>query len=120
MNDRFKFRVWDIDKARYNTDDNFVLDPDGILGEWDSIGTYEEDGYIVEQCTGVKDKNGNLIYENDIVEQSPSGNKYKIIWIDTDCGWGLENAQTGFIRTMNCFVGDELEVIGNIHEQKEE
>lgn len=114
MNDRFKFRIWD-------EKEKIFLDHPQINPLFGCVCGYENSAYPlqIEQCTGVKDTNDNLIYENDIVEQSPSGNKYKIIWIDTDCGWGLENAQTGFIRTMNCFDGDELEIISNIHEQKE-
>lgn len=108
MSDRFKFRIWWKKENRYRIDTHII--PIGHLADF-----VNSDKYVIEQCTGVKDTNDNLIYENDIVEQSPSGNKYKIIWIDTDCGWGLENAQTGFIRTMNCFDGDELEIIGNVH-----
>lgn len=120
MSDRFKFRVWNKNTHSFTTGGAIKFGGLCFVDEEDlgiKLGEHQE-CYIVEQCTGVKDANDNLIYENDIVEQSPSGNKYKIIWIDTDCGWGLENTQTGFIRNMNCFDGDELEIIGNIHETK--
>lgn len=116
---RLKFRVYDIRRKVYFNDPVPPLNSDGTLAFQSSHPDFQK-YYITEFCTGVKDTNDNLIYENDIVEQSPSGNKYKIIWIDTDCGWGLENIQTGFIRTMNCFDGDELEIISNIHEQAEQ
>ncbi len=121
MNDRFKFRVWDdkVSKKYFYLElkfgDNgyhpdFITDP------------------VFEQCTGLKDKNGNLIYIGDIIK----------------CGDGLFSTATveyangeNFIDGIYPFnlyhdCGDEChcqlrdypeyacEIIGNIHEQAEQ
>lgn len=137
MNDRFKFRVWDIEDCSYicrNDFDDIWFDKDGEL----HIGMYSDftqgiedytDQVIIEQCTGLKDKNGNLIYEGDIVEITIFGSigsnggyvdsdeiyKGAVVW-DRDCFLVKTDTDTLlFPHSEDC-----IEIIGNIHEQAEQ
>ena len=64
MTDRFKIRVWDKEFNQYWTDEEikenaaWLLFPDN-----DNIENIE-----IEQCTGLKDKNGKLIYDGDLLQ----------------------------------------------------
>ena len=108
MNDRFKFRVWWEKEKRYRIDVKITPIEHFCIKE-----------FIVEQCVGLKDKNGTLIYENDIV-LGASGFKYCIIWSEMELGWALQNLETRLCIAMNAFTPDEIEIIGNIHEQAEQ
>lgn len=67
MNDRFRFRVWD--ERTKTCFDN------GMIETLAPISTWIKNGWIVEQCTGLKDKNGKLIYEGDLVKLPVNCNK---------------------------------------------
>ena len=87
---------------------------------WDFINANyaETDGYyfidsvdFLDQCTGLKDKNDKLIYENDYVTHK--GNIYKVFWNKTKIS--LENILNNDIIDIQEF--DCMEVIGNEHEK---
>lgn len=112
MQDRFKFRVWNDMQKCYSADDHYISE-DGFIN---TIGDY-----VLEQCTGLKDKNGKLIYEGDIVAtQSSSGVYYDkgvVKYGEFNCsccdgvyGWYFDN---GDIRSYEYY-----EVIGNIHQEE--
>ncbi len=83
MQDRFKFRwfsklhkkVFDVVGLEFP---NFVIYKDEQGNEVET-GLSSDNGELI-QCTGLKDKNGNLIYEEDIVKT----NKGKIYYIAFD------------------------------------
>lgn len=71
------------------------------------------------QCTGLKDKNGKLIWENDIVQyRDCTVENYVIAWeSDKAC---FEYQQYGCsIMNFDELSGIEVEVIGNIFENPE-
>lgn len=68
MNDRLKCRVWQVSEKRYLDWEYLRLCVD--LGDILNRGSTQ--CQIVEQCTGLKDNNGKLIYENDIIKYQES------------------------------------------------
>lgn len=145
MNDRFKFRVFDKEtgkyyKSRINKCSGRTLyqHPSSTHCEWVTISTlfaeleqdekiYTRTGVepetIIEQCTGLKDKNGNLIYEGDVVLFNDDDYPWQIKWNEVFARWVLysplcsnEDGEEELTDTDT----EYLKIIGNIHEQAEQ
>ena len=123
MKDRFLFKAKRVDN-----------------GEW-FFGHYVNSGFIIKmnhlecvdidentvcQCTGLKDDNGNLIWENDVVrvygDTDDFGNDlyyfYKVVWNKDLCCWWLSDIYTQEDEYLYICL-KEINVIGNIFDNPE-
>lgn len=64
------------------------------------------------QCTGLKDRNGKLIWENDIVWDSDERVFNEIIWNQEDMCWNVEDADGHKSEFEECY-GSTIEVNGS-------
>ena len=122
-----EFRAWWKDTKRFLDCDEWYMTCSGAKYLHYAVMPYKDDNFIIEQYTGLKDKNGQKIYEGDIVSEEfeYGGEKTKTIWqvrwSDDECAFELHYVSGFEVDDCSLVADDEedYEVIGNIHENSE-
>ena len=136
MNREIKFRVWDKEKNMFFPLKNgmgiSIGDTDKFLYFLTNEGAFpipvESNRWIVQQFTGLKDKNGKEIYEGDIImipDNNPPeyNNSICVVEYHTPC-WCYRRVGTKKVTSIESDIGlcdadDCAEIIGNIFENSE-
>lgn len=131
MEDRYLFKAKRLDDGEWV---HGYIVKYGFTGQkkWYIVSEYASDLYsflidknTISQCTGLKDKNGNLIWENDVVAywdiySTESGLAVvdrvgQVVWSDKTMSFQVTNR----LSPESYEVLDECSVIGNIVDNKE-
>jgi uncharacterized phage protein (TIGR01671 family) len=127
MNRQLKFRVWDKQNKNWDAELNegtYGWDTEGItLNQFIEYITCarqdpypnQEKRFIIQQFTGLKDKDGKEIYEGDIVENDLITSK-SIQIVQWDDGHGCFKLSCDSHLEMLTNTNITLKIIGNIFE----
>lgn len=123
MEDRFLFRGKRKDNGEWV--EGF------LLKRWDGLWIFSIDEKFADliipsticQCTGLKDKNGKLIFENDIlsghidVEFPEDETRKRVVWHEN--GWCTNEPGCDYYEELDDFDSENFEVIGNMIDNPE-
>jgi uncharacterized phage protein (TIGR01671 family) len=136
MQDRYLFRGKRIDNGEYvignRIDDGvtgqvFIHVVGNSVNESDKVGeegclqfvAFEVAPSTICQCTGLKDKNGKLVWENDIVEYRDCTTERYVVAYENDKAC-FEYQQYGCsIMNFDEMSSVEVEVVGNVFDNPE-
>ena len=128
MKDRYLFKSKRLDNGEWVQGALLLHDTDAatIFNQHPADGSlqgFEVDPSTICQCTGLKDKNNRLIWENDIVKDK-NGNLYKAFWQDNyyQFSWICINSDKlpiGAKWDLWSFKSFEIEIVGNIFDNKD-
>lgn len=130
MNREIKFRVWDkllremhyIDLCDLAEGDDYWYD--GETSVWDVMNdvTNEENRFVIQLYTGLKDKNGVEIYEGDILNNTAVNFKFIVKFEKTKYVLQKLEYQEDLLNMYDFFnrIPNMFEVIGNVYEREVE
>jgi uncharacterized phage protein (TIGR01671 family) len=127
MNREIKFRVWCKRTKHFTNIPFYSCNGRQLLwhhtGNEISISNLDnQDGYVVQQYTGLKDRNGKEIYEGDIL--SLYDELHVVSWDGLMGWWGLLTKRQVIDKEHNTIVTTSKwdrfsEIVGNIFENPE-
>jgi uncharacterized phage protein (TIGR01671 family) len=116
MNPRFKFRIWCVawKPARFGENELQTFGADKLQDIFERF--FNNPLYIVQQSTGLFDKNGKEVFEGDILKYEY--NKLPGKTHNFAVQWS-KFTQSGGFETLSFFRSQNAEIIGNIFENPE-
>lgn len=123
-----KFRAWDKEESKFINIKSFGFLEDGEVWYVQAIDESEreldppyftgEDDLVIIQNTGLHDKNGKEIYEQDILEVESFEGSKSVVRVVFEDGCFCHIGHLGDLRTYPLrdflFNGSKVQVIGNI------
>lgn len=117
MKNRYLFRAKRIDNGEWTYGDlvhSVYKKDDTCVGQY-GVGMHTVDLATVCQCTGLVDKNGKLIWENDIVKDNIIYGVVK--WENTNVRYIIDDRDDGYQDYSEWW--HEVKVIGNAFDNPE-
>lgn len=122
MQNKFRYRVFDNDDKKMH--DVIFLNYENNSVEWYNDKNKKRAAFIEEiptvQCTGLKDKNGKLIYEKDIIKCSYCNEAaIGVVEWDSESMQFVLKVKEDFYSFIPKTILNKIEILGSIYENPE-